>query len=511
MNYFIALIACFQCLVLSAHEGTFSRERLIDYDTKYQTETKQLASEAQLTTPPCASGLLPIVIVNNSGLSDDKVFILVLGNVVGTSTQIFLNIDTESCPGKGSAYQVKSGDNATTFTLKFSQLPLASTFGNFSPSEGRVLYLPSIAGGRVYFSMNSPLNMPVNAMNKIVAPNFTSPSDPNYKTIFDKFEVAYDNTKPNVNPILFVNGTAVDFFSLPLQGIVFNPVGGGSQSVASGLSKARSVIMADVLAEFDGAVEEAIWKKLFLMDGADILRVLNPTKSIAQGSAEGQDPFDKNYLDNSTDYGFSYLEDIWYDGSSFYKSGNELHIKIPIGTGSGETYQADFTSMADKIEFSSTTSSKKVVLQAPTTTTPTTTAIIFAGNRIFDASVSPNVTNINDAQQISQLFEEAIIAGVLPKDIPANDPLTTGDTVNPNSKNNLSSDAAHTEFYKINPNLSMAGKTSGPWFSLYSKALHDQGLIYTYAFDEGMWPAVLIGTQAQSTTYLQITVGDVSQ
>ncbi|NGX50621.1 MAG: Glucan endo-1,3-beta-glucosidase [Chlamydiae bacterium] len=509
MKRLIALIASLHLLLLSAEATTFSNDRVVKFHDKYVNETKQLAADAGLTSPPCVSGLLPVILVNNSGLSDDKVFILVLGNVVGTATQFFLSLDSGSCPGKGTAHLVQPGDNGSSFTFTLSQLPDADTFlppGN----PGKILYLPAIAGGRIYISMDSTLTIPI-VSGRIQEPNFTSPADPNYLINFDKYELAYDNTKPG-NPVVFMNSTAVDYFSIPLQGIVFNQANGPVKSAASGLSGSRSTIMTNVAATFTAAPEGTEWNKLFLTNGSDILRVVNPTKSIAQGTAGGQTPFDLNYFDNFGTYGYSYIDDMWDGMSSFYRSGaKELHMKIPAGTGSGQTYKADF-STAVVLFTSITDASKKVKFLAPTTMSPnTTTTLIFAGLRLFDATDPVNSANLADAQQISQIFEEAIIASILPKDIPSTLPLTTGDTVNPNSPNNISSEAAHANFYKINPNLTGTGPTTGPWFSLYSKAVHDEGLIYTYAFDEGMWPQVLIGAQAQKSTYVQVTIGNVSE
>jgi Beta-1,3-glucanase len=510
-----ALIGWFPLFLLHADPTTFSRERVDKFYDKYITEAKQIASEAGVTRPPCTSGLLPVVLINNSGLADDLVFVLVLGKEIGSATQFFVSIDTTNCPGKGTAHPVMPSDNATDFTLALSQLPPADTLLT-CPGPGRVLYLPAIAGGRIYLSTNTKLNMPI-VSGKIAEPNFTSPNDPNYTVNFDKFELTYDNTKSSVAPALFTNSTAVDFFSVPLQGIVFNPGTGGKKTFASGLSQSRSTILSGVSTTFSVAPAATEWNKLILKDPGDpskTLRIVNPTKSIAQGTAEGQTPFDLNYFDNAAAYsGYSYIEDIWSDVSSFYKSGNTLFIKMPPGTGTGQTYGADFTSIANKIEFTSTTDpSRRVILLAPTAsaTLPTTTSNIFGGLILFDPNDPLNAANPADAQQISQLFEDAIISSVIPKSIPSNLPLTTNDTANPNSVNDMASNAAHANFYMVNPNLSALGQTLGPWFSLYSKAFHDFGLIYTYAFDEGIWPQVLISTSTQNNTYLQVTIGNVS-
>ena len=97
--------------------------------------------------------------------------------------------------------------------------------------------------------------------------------------------------------------------------------------------------------------------------------------------------------------------------------------------------------------------------------------------------------------QLSKLLEEAIIAGLIPTQEVVSEAFLFK-----NQKN----------FYKVNPNLSQAGQRSGPWYSLYAKALHDMGLIYTYGYDEPLWPQVEINSPFQEgKTYMSITIGDV--
>jgi hypothetical protein len=194
-------------------------------------------------------------------------------------------------------------------------------------------------------------------------------------------------------------------------------------------------------------------------------------------------------LDNAASYGYSYINDIWTGGSSFYRN-HTLTMTIP--NGSLQTYTG-VINVGNTITLTSSPSGYQVVFAAPTTSAPTTSFNIFSGVTLVQSDTSPGAA---DGVQLFKLFEEAIIAGLVP---------TTNTLSNPYLAANQAS------FYTTNPNLSPAGQTKGPWYDLYSKALHSLGFIYTFAFDEPLWPQVQIfsNTLEANSTYLGITIGNV--
>ena len=104
-----------------------------------------------------------------------------------------------------------------------------------------------------------------------------------------------------------------------------------------------------------------------------------------------------------------------------------------------------------------------------------------------------SATNGADGIQVSKAFEEAIIAGIVP----------TTSLIDASTSNTLSS---FKPYYQINSNLSGAGPYTGPWYDLYSASLHACGLIYTYAFDEPLWPEVLLASDTlQAGTYIGLS------
>ena len=54
----------------------------------------------------------------------------------------------------------------------------------------------------------------------------------------------------------------------------------------------------------------------------------------------------------------------------------------------------------------------------------------------------------------------------------------------------------------------LPSSAGGPWYSVYSEAIHYCGPIYAYGFDEPLYPNVLMQcTTPTSSTYLGITIG----
>ncbi len=106
---------------------------------------------------------LPIVLVNDSGLSDDDLYVFISAVNPFTNYDTFGNINPET--GVVSYFDITTstyaGANRTQYTLPFSGLPLAYPITDPSSTD-RIVYVPYMNGGLVWFSLNSPLNMPGN-------------------------------------------------------------------------------------------------------------------------------------------------------------------------------------------------------------------------------------------------------------------------------------------------------------------------------------------------------------
>jgi Beta-1,3-glucanase/Bacterial Ig-like domain (group 3) len=437
---------------------------------------------AQFTPPPNPAqppagpaGYLPFVIVNNSLLPDSDINVVITGrDVTNTNLQEIAQINTGT--GVGTFVPASTFTNTSDANLTLAQFP-HDTEGN------AYFYLNVVSAGIIFFSVGTALDQPVVA-GQIQGANFTSPSQPNYTTNFDTFEFAYVTaTTPNIS----ANATAVNFFSIPLYGYISTPSPGSDSN--TGLYQPRSYIMSGSANTFSmnalEAAELAQWNSLFLTNGSTtIYRLLSTGKAMTATPTI----FDPNYLDNAAAYGYSFLEDIWYGPASFYRT-HPLVLTIPAG--SLGTYTGTINP-DNSITFLS--SLYTVGFDPPTTSTPTTTSDIFSGIDLAVIDTSPN----GDGVQVSKLFEEAIIAGLVPTAMTLSNPYLLENQDN---------------FYMPNPNISPAGQPpAGPWYDLYSKALHNFGFIYTFAFDEPLWPQVAISSNTlESNTYLGITIGNLVQ
>src|SRR3972149_2269307 len=498
MKRFFILIACFSSTLLSADSKSFSRDWLTEFQNEFLCEEKQELSSVGLTSscvpnfpfgpppnpfvpppnppaPPFQTGQLPIIIVNNSGLPDTQVFITVTGKNIPNTAQVFLSIGTGT--GIGTLINAIVGQNPTLYCYSLSQLP--------SASGGRVFYSPGIRTGLVWFSMINKLQLPVIAGPAIQQPNFLNTSDPNYLTNFDIYEYAYI---PGAgNSAIGTDATAVSFFSIPLYGYL---KGATSSASTTGLYQPRSFILSHAAKILASATSPEVtqWDNLFLTSGSNILRLLSTGKAIS-GSL-----FDANYLDNASAYTYSYIQDIWTGASSFYRT-NVMNIEVTVTVPATATYTYTGSVQPDNtFRFTSSNGGPIVTFPAPVTTpTPTGTTTFNIFSAVNFITPLPDAGTAADA--LSKLVQESMIAGLVP-------------TTNTLSLSYLLANLSN--YYTINNNLSAQGRATGPWYDLYSKALHSLGSIYTYGFDEPLWPNVaLAGPFTDGETYMSITIGDV--
>lgn len=469
--------------------------------------------------PPFMGNLLPIVLVNNSTLLDDQVYITITGRsttIAPPNNQVFVQFDANGVGTLVSAVPTPPSPPAPPpppiYSYKLSQFPL-------TPAGQRVIYLPNIDSSAIFFSLGVPLTFPVNSdpyppvsgsIISIVQPSFTNPTDPNYNIIFDIFEFVYLPTAPSI----FADATAVSFFAIPLYGYISTPDLGTLAN--TGLYQSRNSIFSSVANYFtlytQAMAERNQWFNLFTIGTFPpplsfpvLLRILSPGKAMTAPNpiVPSQMIMDPNYLDNQSAYGYSYIADIWTRTLplSFYKA-NPLTMTIP----NGETYTGMVSNTGPDFNTLTLTSNLNTVRFAAPTTMPvppnfTTTADIFSGVTFpVLLDTSPGQA---DSVQLSKLLQESIIAGL----VPTTDPLNG----NPASPDFLA--IKQPQFYQTNSNLTPPGPSTGPWYDLYSKSLHALGYIYTFAFDEPLWPQVQISSQNFLTnqTYLAVTIGPIDE
>jgi hypothetical protein len=159
------------------------------------------------------------------------------------------------------------------------------------PGAERTVTIPHIAGGRIYFSLNSPLTFLLNPGPALVEPSVSNPSDANYNKHWGFAEFTFNNDQ------LYANISYVDFVGLPVA-ISLDCGNGECKKVLgmppNGLQNVCAGLEAQTKADGQG------WEKL-IVKGSDgqVLRVLSPNQGCVM---------DPGLL---TGYYEPYVDEVW--------------------------------------------------------------------------------------------------------------------------------------------------------------------------------------------------------
>jgi hypothetical protein len=151
--------------------------------------------------------------------------------------------------------------------------------------------IPSLAGGRIWFSINKELTFLLNPGPAIVEPSVTNPSDPNINIEWDFCEFTFANNQ------LYANISYVDFASLSIS-LELTPTNGAVQKVAGLKPDGLNSIVAGLQRSNLPFADD--WKKCIYAPGGKVLRILSPNGARFLG---GQDMF-KGYYD-------PYVNAVW--------------------------------------------------------------------------------------------------------------------------------------------------------------------------------------------------------
>jgi hypothetical protein len=141
------------------------------------------------------------------------------------------------------------------------------------PGSTRMVTIPQLAGGRIWFSTSGPLHFLVNPGPAIVEPSATNTSDPNYNLNWGFCEFTYNQDQ------LYVNVSYVDFVSVPISLRLQNSA--GVTSAVQGLpAGALDAVCAELSAQ--DARDKAGWSRLVVRnaEGTANLRALSPNAGI---------------------------------------------------------------------------------------------------------------------------------------------------------------------------------------------------------------------------------------
>lgn len=489
--------------------------------------------------PISKAGYLPVVLVNNTGLSNDRVWFVVFGQIAGAGScaqgpYTFVNFGT---PGSttttnpvGQLNALATGNNtppASDFSYRFSDF---ATSGN--PSF-ITIYIPhdpqGVVAGEIMFSIDHSLPLVVKN-DSIAVPNPSLMSDPSYNIVFGQFEFTLlpQTCPPNR---LAMDCTCVDYFGIPMQFTVHD----SGTTITAGVFQTRPNVLLSLQNAFNlgaiGSASQANWNRLILRDPINpskILRVLAPGEAIAGPGGTNPPLFDPNYFDNPI-YGYSWAEHVWTGANAYYKThslsittfnGNRFVGKVNPNTNEfifnspvyGTTYTIPWIDASGSFDTNSTTTAILNVSNflpgmtfTPRNGTPST---------FVNANPGPNqMLPTPEVKDFTKIFCAPFETGTLPG---RTDKVT--DSGPPSVLVNA--------YYSPNPFLPDSGYAFGPWYDLYSlgllgtSAVPGPGLtgndVYTYGYSDFLYQQSSLRNLSPSfpsvttNTYLLIMINDCS-
>lgn len=500
MKHIFLLFSIFSFFALEGASDTFSPDRLITFSEQAVLEQNVVINTAPVN-PIYMPGYVLVQVTNTTGQPDSNVYILVKG-LNGNGQQSYLNI----FQGIGTPAPVNYSTFSTTYSYQLSSLP--------GTNNNRFFYIQDpFISGRVYFSINYPLLLAIATDSATGQPTIVDPSnfslnDPNYYTLYDKFEFTYNPPAPGAN--LYINPTAVDFFSLPISLQMVNPIAGSLS--ASGFNISRNTVLtgAQSVVTTNDLTSSQVWSNLFLPyylnpnSGSPTLstylRITSPASATGPGSTtvNPSHAFPDDYLSNAATYGFDYIGNAW----NFYNTGNQLNIdasEIAIFFGPGPSsplfpsyYQFSGTVNGSN-EFVFTNNLAPPNNYTWTMQMPTTAYPFFAGAGFTDDGEANNTPGAIIVRQITSAFD----VGLFPENFTAG-----------NFMNQAYFEANKSSYFTNNPQWGVPGATNGPFYDLYSKSLHSFGLpIYTFAYDDELGQdGTLIGNVEQLQSSIMVTL-----
>ncbi|MGW2562578.1 beta-1,3-glucanase family protein [Streptomyces sp. NPDC001514] len=203
---------------------------------------------------------LEIDLVNNTG--SDTVFAYVSGQALDRGNAwMLLGSD-----GRTPYYPDSPGSPGTPLGADCA-IPLG-------PSGGgpRRITVPRMAGGRIWFSVDAPLDFRLNPGPSLVEPSAANPSDPNAGILWSFAEFTFNEA------VVYANVSAVDFVSVPVE-LRLNTLSGAVQHVPGLRPGAVDAVAQGLLAQ--RTADGLPWDRLVVSSGGRNLRVLNPTQVIA--------------------------------------------------------------------------------------------------------------------------------------------------------------------------------------------------------------------------------------
>jgi len=420
-----------------------------------------IAISALITTASAQEGYYPLKIVNKAANSKNvtSTYILLLAQdwtAQANSCVLNLTYDATRNAQVASLVQITNNTNSKDYTYAVDSLQ-----GYDTTTQSVLIYIPHLQSGRCMVSMNYKLYMPpvtgATGSVSLQDPSVSDTTDVNYDIIYDKFEFTYDTTSPG-NGCVYINPTAVDFFSIPIK-LERDTVSSGN--INNLKRDAIVTTIMNTLNQYDLTPTKK-WQSLIVKDSTSVIRMVSP--SLAE-------TFDASYLQGSS---YNYVDTL----IKYYKT-NTLYVDCSeIGAG----YYGGKIDSNNNWNFTNGTNTTSINMNIVKTTN-----FFGPGTVPFD---TPNKT----------------VKSILVKNI------TSAFTVNMLpcvNKDTLEKPFSSTNFYKTNPRQnSPAG--IGPWYNLYTRAIHEAigNSIYGFAYDDVLGQDGTLSGR-DTTKAITATIGDL--
>lgn len=430
-----------------------------------------------------AQSYYPVRIVNNTatntpGLHPYLIFMAQDTSVAAYHCVMQLQYDATKKAQVGSLVRISTVTDSRKYSYCIDSLK------GYDPVTRSVnILIPNSISGRCMVSINHKLRMPVIAAGKadwvFQNPSVSTAADANYNIIFDKFEYTYDKTNT-----FYIDPTAVDFFSIPIRLTSHK----GTSGVLPGAN--RDSLMAKICATFTSSSSPSQWDSLIIKDGSTILRITAPNLAPS---------FNPNYLEQSTNNYINAL--VGY----YIKSKSKLRIDCSeLDVASDQIYDKYKVSPSKDLGayiFTGvmTADSLWIFKNKPKNDSPIIDTIDMKtanSNNFFGPGTAPFLTT--NKKVISIIVEDitaAFTVGLMPA---APNALLNGAFFSRSAK----------QFYKRDTLLKLP-KGSGPWYNLYTQALHNAiPQMYAFAFDDLLGQSGTISSTNNKDT-VTITLGNM--
>lgn len=208
------------------------------------------------------SPTLNVSLVNQT--TSSTVYAFITGQALDNNNRVFLL----QADGKTPYYPTSPSSTGASLAVNCA-IPLGA------PGSTKSAVIPHIAGGRIWFSIGTPLTFLLNPGPTgspgaaLVEPSPTNPSDANTNILWDFCELTYNNAQ------LFSNISYVDFVSIPIALTLTNSTG-ATQHVAGTAANGLDTVCAGLRAQSATEGNSAWASLIYTSPSGQTLRALSP-------------------------------------------------------------------------------------------------------------------------------------------------------------------------------------------------------------------------------------------